>query len=113
MSTSTKTRKAYAKKASAGSQGESAQERALNLFAEMMIEKIESIMGDWQKPWFTDGGLSWPKNLSGRHYNGMNSMMLLMHCEKEGYKYPVFCTFDRVMGMNYNRSSVGHVPAGG
>lgn len=111
MSTSTKTRRAYAKKASAGSQGESAQERALNLFAEMMIEKIESIMGDWQKPWFTDGGLSWPKNLSGRHYNGMNSMMLLMHCEKEGYKYPVFCTFDRVMGMNYNRSSVGNVPA--
>ena len=111
MSTSTKTRRAYAKKASAGSQGESAQERALNLFAEMMIEKIESIMGDWQKPWFTDGGLSWPKNLSGRHYNGMNSMMLLMHCEKEGYKYPVFCTFDRVMGMNYSRSSVGNVPA--
>ena len=111
MSTSTKTRKAYAKKASAGAHGESAQERALNLFAEMMIEKIESIMDDWRKPWFTDGCLSWPKNLDGRHYNGMNSMMLLMHCEKEGYKYPVFCTFDRVMGLNYNRSSVGNVPA--
>ena len=111
MSTSTKTRKAYVKKASAGSQGESAQERALNLFADMMIEKIESIMNDWKKPWFTEGCLSWPKNLSGRHYNGMNSMMLLMHCEKEGYKYPVFCTFDRVMGLNYNRSSVGNVPA--
>ena len=110
MSTTKKTRKAYAKKASAGSQGESAQERALNLFAEMMIEKIESIMDDWKKPWFTEGCHSWPKNLSGRHYNGMNSLMLLMHCEKEGYKYPVFCTFDRVMGLNYNRTSVGNVP---
>ena len=111
MSTSTKSRKAYAKKASAGSNGESAQERALNLFAEMMIEKIESIMTDWQKPWFTEGCLSWPKNLDGRHYNGMNSLMLLMHCEKEGYKYPIFSTYDRVMGMNFNRTSVGNVPA--
>ena len=109
MST-TKTRKAYAK-ASAGSQGESAQERALNLFAEMMIEKIETIMTDWQKPWFTEGCLSWPKNLNGRAYNGMNSLMLLMHCEKQGYKYPVFCTFDRVMGLNFNRTSAGNVPA--
>lgn len=111
MSTSTKSRKAYAQKASAGSQGESAQDRALNLFAEMMIEKIETISSDWHKPWFTEGCLSWPKNLSGRHYNGMNSMMLLMHCEKQGYKYPVFCTFDRVMGLNYNRTSAGNVPA--
>jgi len=38
-------------------------------------------------------------------------MMLLMHCEKEGYKYPVFCTFDRVMGLNFNKTSVGNVPA--
>ncbi len=106
-----KTKKAYSKKAGAGANSESAQERALNLFADMMIEKIESIMTDWQKPWFTEGILSWPKNLSGRHYNGMNSLMLLMHCEKEGYKYPVFCTFDRVMGLNYNNSSVGRVPA--
>lgn len=106
-----KTKKAQAKKAGAGVNSESAQERALNLFADMMIEKIESIMTDWSKPWFTEGIASWPKNLSGRHYNGMNSLMLLMHCEKEGYKYPVFCTFDRVMGLNYNKTSVGNVPA--
>ena len=24
----------------------------------------------------------------------MNAMMLLLHCEKEGYKIPRFCTFD-------------------
>lgn len=107
MSTSTKKKQHIA---NAGS-GESAQERALNLFAEMMIAKIESIMTNWTKPWFTEGSLSWPKNLSGRHYNGMNSLMLLMHCEKKGYKYPVFCTFDRVMGMNYNRTKEGSVPA--
>ena len=104
-------KKQYAKKASAGESGESAQDRALNLFAEMMINKIESIMTDWRKPWFTEGLHSWPKNMDGRHYNGMNSLMLLLHCEEMGYEFPVFCTFDRVLGMNYTRTSIGNVPA--
>ena len=70
-----KTRKAQAKKAGAGANSESAQERALNLFADMMIEKIESIMTDWSKPWFTEGIASWPKNLSGRCYNGLSKLL--------------------------------------
>jgi len=41
----------------------------------MMIEKIESIQKDWHKPWFTEGVLQWPRNLSGREYNGMNALM--------------------------------------
>ena len=84
MNTYKKTSKPSTKKSNAAS-SESAQERALNLFAEMMIEKIESIQQDWKKPWFAEGAIQWPRNLSGRHYNGMNSMMLLMHCEKSGY----------------------------
>lgn len=110
MRTSTKTRKAY-KKNSAAANGESAQDRALNLFTEMMITRIEEINSDWKKPWFTECSNSWPKNLSDRHYNGMNSFMLLMHCQNQGYKYPVFCTFDRVLGLNFNRTSAGVVPA--
>ena len=43
--------------------------RQLDLFAEMMIEKIESIRKDWRKPWFTEGALQWPRHLSGREYN--------------------------------------------
>ena len=66
----------------------------------MMIEKIESINEDWRKPWFTEGALQWPRNLSGREYNGMNAFMLMLHCEKEGYKIPRFCTFDCVQRMN-------------
>lgn len=111
MNTSNKTRKAYTKKSSAASTGESAQERALNLFADMMIQKIESIQQDWKKPWFTEGAMQWPRNLSGRHYNGMNSLMLLMHCEKQGYKHPIFCTFDRVSGLNFTHTSQGIKPA--
>ncbi len=111
MYTTRKHRKAYNKEAGAAASGESAQDRALNLFADMMVAQIEKIESDWKKPWFTEGLTSWPKNLSGRFYNGMNSMMLLLHCERQGYKYPVFCTFDRVMGLNYNRTSAGQVPA--
>ena len=80
--------------------GPNSEEKALDLFAEMMIEKIESISKDWRKPWFTEGALQWPRNLSGREYNGMNALMLMLHCEKEGYKIPHFCTFDCVQRMN-------------
>lgn len=87
--------------------GPSAEDRALEKFAEMMIEKISTLQSDWKKPWFTEGALTWPKNLSGREYNGMNAMMLMMHCEKEGFKLPVFCTFDRVVGLNYGKDKEG------
>lgn len=80
--------------------GPNSEEKALDLFAEMMIEKIESINEDWRKPWFTEDALQWPRNLSGREYNGMNAFMLMLHCEKEGYKIPRFCTFDCVQRMN-------------
>ncbi|MBQ0073527.1 MAG: DUF1738 domain-containing protein [Prevotella sp.] len=102
-----KKQKASRKNSNAAFDGVSAQEKALNLFAEMMIEKIESIQMDWKKPWFTDGLMQLPRNLSGRHYNGGNSLMLMLCCEKHGYKLPVFCTFDRVSGLNYTRTSNG------
>lgn len=88
--------KAYAK------EGPSAEDKALDLFTDMMIERIQSLSGKdgWKKPWFTEGTLQWPKNLNGREYNGMNAMMLLLHCEKEGYKIPRFCTFDRIQQFN-------------
>ncbi len=89
------------------SDGRSSEDRALDKFAEMMIEKISTLQNDWKKPWFTEGSLSWPKNLSGRDYNGMNALMLMMLCEKQGYRHPVFCTFDRVVGLNYTKDRQG------
>ena len=81
-------------------EGPNSEDKALDLFAEMMIEKIESIRQNWHKPWLTEGTLQWPRNLSGRAYNGMNALMLLLLCEKEGYKIPRFCTFDCVQRLN-------------
>ena len=83
-------------------EGASAEDKALDLFSEMMITKIESLHSKdgWKKPWFTEGALQWPKNLNGREYNGMNAFLLLLHCEKEGYRIPRFCTFDRIQQFN-------------
>lgn len=77
----------------------SAEDRALDKFTELMIEKIKSINQDWQKPWFTEGALVWPRNLSGRQYNGGNALMLMLHAEKEGYKLPVWCTFNSIQSI--------------
>lgn len=82
------------------SDGPNSEDKALDLFAEMMIEKIQTIDKDWKKPWFTEGALQWPKNLNGREYNGMNAFMLLLQCEKQGWKIPRFCTFDCVQRLN-------------
>lgn len=90
------------------SDGASAEERALERFTELMIKKISSIKGDWKKPWFTEGYMAWPKNLSGREYNGMNALMLMLLCEENGYKLPVFCTFQRVSGLNYSTDKQGN-----
>lgn len=88
------------KKRTQTKQNTSAVDKALDLFAEMMIEKIQSINEDWHKPWFASGSLKMPKNFYGRHYNGMNSLVLLMCCEKYGYTIPRFCTFDYVQRLN-------------
>lgn len=88
--------------------GPSAEDKALDRFAELMIEKINNLQSDWKKPWFTEGTMKWPKNLSGRDYNGMNALMLMFHAEKQGYKLPVYCTFDRVIGLNYQKDKQGN-----
>ena len=97
---------AYKKKFNAD--GPSAEDRALNRFAELMIEKINNLQSDWKKPWFTEGTMKWPKNLSGRDYNGMNALMLMLYAEKQGYKLPVYCTFDRVIGLNFQKDKQGN-----
>ena len=89
------------------SDGPSATDKALERFTELMIEKIQTLQGDWKKPWFTPGATQPPRNLSGRHYNGGNSLMLMLHSEKMGYQSPVWGTFDRIVNLNYSKDSTG------
>ena len=41
-------------------------------------------------------------------YNGMNALLLTMLCEKKGYELPVFCTFNRAVGLNYQTDKQGN-----
>lgn len=91
--------------------GRSAEDRALDKFAELMIEKIESIQQDWKKPWFTPGAVQVPKNLSGREYNGMNSIILMMQQEKNGWQANRYATHDRFAALNYSKDKYGITPA--
>ena len=91
------------------SDGPSAADRALERFTELMIEKIQSFQGDWKKPWFMPGAAIPPQNLSGRHYNGGNSLMLMLQAEKMGYDIPVWGTFDRITNLNYIKDNNGNV----
>lgn len=88
------------------------EDRALQRFADMLIEKIENMeKSNWQQPWLTEGIVGLPQNLDGRQYNSSNSFMLLMHMQREGYRLPVFATFDRITRENVVRTKDGLKPA--
>ena len=91
------------------SDGPSAADKALERFTELMIEKIQSFQGNWKKPWFMPGAAIPPQNLSGRHYNGGNSLMLMLQAEKMGYDIPVWGTFDSITNLNYIKDKNGNV----
>lgn len=80
----------------------SAEDRALELFGEMLIEKLQTIKNDWKKPWFVKGACTWSRNLNGRAYSGSNAFMLAMLCEFKGYQTPVFGTYEMYDALNKN-----------
>lgn len=88
--------------------GPSAEDKALERFTEMMIEKVKSIQQDWQKPWLTPGAALWPRNLSGREYCGNNALMLMLLAEREKYTLPFYATFNRIVGLNFSTDKDGN-----
>ena len=92
--------------------GQSAEDRALSTFAELMIEKITNLQSDWKKPWFSPQAAQMPMNLSGRNYSGMNSVVLMLMQEKNGWQTSRYATFDRIVSMNFTKGKDGKsVPA--
>ena len=54
-------------------------------FVNLMVEKIESLSMNWQKPWFSKVNSKQnflPQNLTGRTYSGGNAFLLYFLCEK-------------------------------
>ena len=86
---------------------QNSEEKAMDRFIDLMADRLQDIQHDWKKPWFSESAISVPRNLSGRQYNGMNSIMLMLHCQKNNYDLPVFCTFDRVASLNFIKDKQG------
>lgn len=80
-------------------EGPSAEDKAVERFNEMMIERLKSMKAsDWKKGWVSGTGHhhGLPQNLGGRVYNGTNSFFLQMDSAMHGYKMPVYMTFNDV-----------------
>jgi antirestriction protein ArdC len=72
-------------------------------FADLMINKIESISTDWKKPWFSKKLTSstfLPQNITGRTYASGNAFLLFFLTEKENFQTPVFLTFKQAKAEN-------------
>ena len=69
---------------------------AYDRFADMLIRRmVEMEVKQWEKSWINvDVGR--PINLSGRAYNSTNALFLMLESAAQGYKYPVFMTFNQV-----------------
>ncbi len=89
------------------SQSVNALDRALQTFTDLMIEKIKTLNQDWKKPWFSPETSRMPENINGRHYNGSNSLILMLVAEKKGYDIPVWATYDRIDSLNYRNIADG------
>ena len=85
-------------------------DKNLERFAALMVEKIKEVcVSDWKKPWFTQGTVGVPQNLSGRAYHSINRLLLYCMMDKYRYSLPVFLTFNQAKsaGVMVTKGSTG------
>lgn len=73
-----------------------------------IVAAIESGTAPWQRPWDQVSGTGLPMNgSSGRHYNGVNAMLLLMTAHAEGHTDPRWFTFKQAneLGVKVRKGS--------
>ena len=98
---------AYKKYKNTDKEGLTAEDRALEKFADVMIEKIRDMdKADWKQPWFP-AGVHPARNLDGREYNDFNQVMLMFLQQAMGWKTCRYATFDKIKFLNYERDSSG------
>lgn len=70
-------------------------DRAIQKFADLMIQRLESSkQKDWKQGW-TDGSQGFgglPQNITGRTYVGGNAFLLQVHTSMRGFQVPVYMT---------------------
>ena len=70
-----------------------------------MILLVESrIHGDMYVRFGGRQGETYHRNVTRRSL----SSLLMLYAEKQGYKLPVYCTFDRVIGLNFQKDKQGN-----
>lgn len=77
-------------------------DKTLNVFADLIINKIQTIEQDWQKPWLccAHNPHFIPQNISGRNYSYGNAFLLSVLCEFHNFQTPVFLTFLQAKELN-------------
>ncbi|MBF1645344.1 MAG: DUF1738 domain-containing protein [Prevotella sp.] len=77
------------------STAQSASDKAIEKFTEMMINRLEEAKdNDWKRGWIGGQGFQGlPQNLNGRNYSGTNSLFLFMDTAVHKYAAPVYLTF--------------------
>lgn len=85
-------------------------DKTLQIFADHVINRMQTILADWQKPWLscTVKKNFIPQNISGRHYSHGNAFMLAILCEMYSFKTPVFLTFLQAKELNLTVKKGSH-----
>lgn len=69
-------------------------EKTAGKFTALMIKRITEVGNDWSKPWLAVKRKDYlPRNITGRHYSGGNTLMLLIYSMYYDFTTPVFLTF--------------------
>lgn len=74
-------------------------EKVAPYFTELLIERIENLQNDWQKPWINIDFIK-SQNIKGNLYRRFNSFFLSLLAEVKDFKAPIFLTFKQAQEMN-------------
>lgn len=75
-------------------------EKTAEKFTALMIRRITEVGTDWTKPWLEVKRKDYlPRNITGRHYSGGNTLMLLIYSMYYDFLTPVFLTFLQADGL--------------
>lgn len=83
-------------------------EKTAGKFTSLMIQRITEVSKDWTKPWLAVKRKDYlPRNITGRHYSGGNTLMLLIHSMYYDFRTPVFLTFLQAgnLGIRINKGA--------
>lgn len=85
-------------------------DKTLNIFADLIVNKIQTIESHWEQPWLSCAANNnfIPQNISGRCYSHGNAFILAILCEIHNFQTPVFLTFLQAKELNLTITKGSH-----